>query len=117
MRISEGKEGGEGSRIVEKLWKSSLGICGKVCVGYIPDPLAKPFFRFNGMGFLLIADFLFLVSYDVNKDGVNVAVLTFSKSAYRLGETVVGIVEVNERSSRARVMKVNSSYFISKGKV
>ena len=42
----------------------------------------------------------------MNKDGVNVAVLTFSKSAYRLGETVVGIVEVNERSSRARVMKV-----------
>lgn len=47
-----------------------------------------------------------LVSYDVNKDGVKVAVLTFTKSAYRLGETIVGVVEMNERSSRARVLKV-----------
>ncbi|KAJ3483506.1 hypothetical protein NLJ89_g12057 [Agrocybe chaxingu] len=45
-------------------------------------------------------------SYDVNKDGVKVAVLTFTKSAYRLGETITGIVELNERSSRARVLKV-----------
>ena len=47
-----------------------------------------------------------LVSYDVNKDGVKVAVLTFTKSAYRLGETVTGVVEMNDRSSRARVLKV-----------
>lgn len=46
------------------------------------------------------------VSYDVNKDGVKVAVLTFTKSAYRLGESVLGIVELNPRASRARVMKV-----------
>ncbi|TFY53662.1 hypothetical protein EVJ58_g9327, partial [Rhodofomes roseus] len=45
-------------------------------------------------------------SYDVNKDGVKVAVLTFTKSAYRLGETVLGVVELNERPSRARVLKV-----------
>lgn len=45
------------------------------------------------------------MSYDVNKDGVKVAVLTFTKSAYRLGETVVGVVELNERASRARVLK------------
>ena len=42
----------------------------------------------------------------MNKDGVKVAVLTFTKSAYRLGETIVGAVEINERSSRSRVLKV-----------
>ena len=51
--------------------------------------------------------FYLLVSYDVNKDGVKVAVLTFPKSAYRLGETVTGVVEINQRTSRARVVKVN----------
>ncbi|KAK1217397.1 Golgi membrane exchange factor (Ric1p-Rgp1p) subunit [Marasmius sp. AFHP31] len=48
------------------------------------------------------------VSYDVNKSGVKVAVLTFSKSAFRLGETVLGVVEVNERQSRARVLKLSA---------
>ncbi|KAF8907707.1 Rgp1-domain-containing protein [Gymnopilus junonius] len=48
-------------------------------------------------------------SYDVNKDGVKVAVLTFPKSAYRLGETVVGVVELNERMSRARVLKLSAT--------
>ncbi|KAH9487327.1 RAB6A-GEF complex partner protein 2 [Psilocybe cubensis] len=47
-------------------------------------------------------------SYDVNKDGVKVAVLTFTKSAYRLGETVTGVVEINERTSRARVLKLSA---------
>ncbi|TFK38749.1 Rgp1-domain-containing protein [Crucibulum laeve] len=47
-------------------------------------------------------------SYDVNKDGVKVAVLTFTKAAYRLGETVCGVVELNERSSRARVLKLSA---------
>ena len=46
------------------------------------------------------------MSYDVNKDGVNVAVLTFVKSAYRLGETVLGVLELNGRANRARVLKV-----------
>ena len=46
------------------------------------------------------------MSYDVNKDGVKVAILTFTKSAYRLGETVLGVVELNERTSRARVLSV-----------
>jgi hypothetical protein len=50
------------------------------------------------------------VSYDVTKDGVKVAVLTFSKTAYRLGETVLGVVEVNERTSRARVLKVSHCF-------
>jgi len=54
---------------------------------------------------LLVCDFK-LASYDVNKDGVKVAVLTFPKSAYRLGDTVTGVVEINERTSRARVIKV-----------
>ena len=45
-------------------------------------------------------------SYDVNKDGVKVAELTFTKSAYRLGETVLGVVELNARESRARVLSV-----------
>lgn len=51
---------------------------------------------------------LYTASYDVSKDGVKVAVLTFTKSAYRLGETVLGVVELNERNSRARVLKVRS---------
>jgi RAB6A-GEF complex partner protein 2 len=46
------------------------------------------------------------VSYDVTKDSVKVAVLTFTKSAYRLGETVLGVLELNERVNRARVLKV-----------
>ena len=35
--------------------------------------------------------------------------LTFPKSAYRLGETILGVVELNERHHRARVLKVNYS--------
>jgi len=49
-----------------------------------------------------------VVSYDVNKDGVKVAVLTFAKSAYRLGETVLGVVEFNDRKGRARVLQVRA---------
>ncbi|KAH7884076.1 Rgp1-domain-containing protein [Phlebopus sp. FC_14] len=48
------------------------------------------------------------VSYDVNKDGVKVAVLTFTKSAYRLGETVLGVVEFNGRQSRSRVLSLSA---------
>ncbi|KAI0651411.1 Rgp1-domain-containing protein [Trametes meyenii] len=47
-------------------------------------------------------------SYDVTKDGTKVAVLTFPKSAYRLGETILGVVETNERASRARVLKLSA---------
>lgn len=47
-------------------------------------------------------------SYDVNKDGVKVAVLTFTKAAYRLGETVLGVVELNERISTARVLQLSA---------
>lgn len=37
----------------------------------------------------------YLVSYDIEKDGVKVAVLSFVKSAYRLGETILGVVDIN----------------------
>ncbi|KAF9242341.1 Rgp1-domain-containing protein [Melanogaster broomeanus] len=47
------------------------------------------------------------VSYDVNKDGVKMAVLTFTKSAYRLGEAVLGVVELNDRQSRSRVLSLS----------
>lgn len=46
-------------------------------------------------------------SYDVNKDGVKVAVLTFTKSAYRLGETILGVVELNERKGLSRVLQLS----------
>lgn len=48
------------------------------------------------------------VTYDVHKDGVKVGILTFMKSAWRLGETVQGVVELNDRSGRARVLKVRA---------
>lgn len=49
------------------------------------------------------------VSYDVTKDDVKVAVLTFTKSAYRLGETVLGIVEINERGGRGKVISLSAT--------
>jgi hypothetical protein len=42
----------------------------------------------------------------VTKDGLKVAVLTFTKGAYRLGETILGIVEINERGGRGKVVSV-----------
>ena len=53
------------------------------------------------------------VSYDVNKDGVKVAVLTFMKSAWRLGETVLGVVELNDREGRARILKAGTLLFVT----
>jgi hypothetical protein len=49
------------------------------------------------------------VSYDVTKDGLKVAVLTFTKSAYRLGETILGIIEINDQSGRGKVVSVGIS--------
>ncbi|GAA5867854.1 hypothetical protein JCM3774_005884 [Rhodotorula dairenensis] len=46
------------------------------------------------------------VSYDINKDGNQVASLTLVKSAYRLGETVNGSVLVN--SGEGRVLRVSA---------
>lgn len=48
------------------------------------------------------------LTFDVHKDGVKVAVLTFTKSAYRLGETVLGVVNLNARAGRARVLKLSA---------
>ncbi|KAJ7730664.1 Rgp1-domain-containing protein [Mycena maculata] len=48
------------------------------------------------------------VSYDITKDGVTVAVLTLPKSAFRLGETVHGVVEVNWRAGRGRVVQLTA---------
>ncbi|KAJ7770664.1 Rgp1-domain-containing protein [Mycena metata] len=48
------------------------------------------------------------VSYDITKDGVTVAVLTFPKSGFRLGETVSGVVEVNWRQGRGRVLQLTA---------
>ncbi|EJT98979.1 Rgp1-domain-containing protein [Dacryopinax primogenitus] len=47
------------------------------------------------------------VSYDIGKDGEQVAVLTLVKSSYRVGETISGVVEFNN-SSRARVLKFSA---------
>ncbi|GAA5867750.1 hypothetical protein JCM8547_005222 [Rhodosporidiobolus lusitaniae] len=46
------------------------------------------------------------VSYDINKDGYQVASLTLVKSAYRLGETVNGSVVIN--SGEGRVLRVSA---------
>jgi RAB6A-GEF complex partner protein 2 len=51
-----------------------------------------------------------LVSFDVAKDGANIATLTFTKSAYRLGESILGVVELNPRTGFAKVLKVDSLY-------
>ncbi|KAF8306817.1 Rgp1-domain-containing protein [Clavulina sp. PMI_390] len=54
------------------------------------------------------------MSYDIEKDGAKVAVLTFVKSAYRLGETILGVVDLNfgatgeseEVEGRTKVLKL-----------
>lgn len=47
------------------------------------------------------------VSYDVMKDEIPVATLTFAKGAYRLGETLLGVLEVNEPTVMGgKVLKV-----------
>ncbi|KAK7047236.1 Golgi membrane exchange factor (Ric1p-Rgp1p) subunit [Paramarasmius palmivorus] len=48
------------------------------------------------------------VSFDMQKGDVKVAVFTLTKSAFRLGETVLGVVEVNERCSRSRVLQLSA---------
>ncbi|KZW00700.1 Rgp1-domain-containing protein [Exidia glandulosa HHB12029] len=47
------------------------------------------------------------LSYDVTKDGRKVAVLTFVKSAYRLGETILGMLEFNQLGSGTRVLQLS----------
>lgn len=47
------------------------------------------------------------VSYDISKDGQIAAVLTLTKSRYRLGDTVLGVVAINKPRSVARVVRVS----------
>ncbi|CAO1637659.1 unnamed protein product [Parajaminaea phylloscopi] len=46
------------------------------------------------------------VSYDISKDGQVAAVLTLVKSKYRLGDTVLGVVNINRPNVSARVIRV-----------
>lgn len=39
------------------------------------------------------------------------AVLTFVKSAYRLGETILGVVDINFPGGRTKVLKVSNARF------
>ncbi|KAG8682664.1 hypothetical protein FRC08_014818, partial [Ceratobasidium sp. 394] len=48
------------------------------------------------------------VSFDIAKDGQTVAVVTFVKAAYRLGETVLGAIEFNDTSLEGRVLKYSA---------
>lgn len=50
---------------------------------------------------------VFAASYDIEKEEEVVAVLTLFKSAFRLGETVSGVVTFNAESCRRRVLKVS----------
>lgn len=74
---------------------------------------AKPQERFVRLLFAANDAEANIVSYDITKDGVTVAVLTFPKSAFRLGETVSGVVEVNWRQGRGRVLQVRSHLVLS----
>lgn len=47
-----------------------------------------------------------IVSYDIEKDGKTVAVITFVKAMYRLGETLLGAIEFNDPQMEGRVLKV-----------
>lgn len=47
------------------------------------------------------------VSYDISKDGQIAAVLTLTKSRYRLGDTILGVVTINKPRAVARVVRVS----------
>ncbi|KAF9508028.1 hypothetical protein BS47DRAFT_1332970 [Hydnum rufescens UP504] len=49
------------------------------------------------------------VSYDIAKDGEPVAILTFVKSAYRLGESILGVIDFNFPPGRTKVLKFCAS--------
>ncbi|KAG8889037.1 hypothetical protein FRB98_005934 [Tulasnella sp. 332] len=55
------------------------------------------------------------MSYNITKESIKVAELTFVKSAFRVGETVIGLVEFNLAQTRARVLKVRDDLIISTG--
>ncbi|KAG8758312.1 hypothetical protein FRC11_003892, partial [Ceratobasidium sp. 423] len=49
------------------------------------------------------------VSYDIAKDGKTVAVITFVKASYRLGETILGAIEFNTPSMDGQVLKYSAT--------
>lgn len=67
----------------------------------------SPLIHFVGVLVLLTTCMLVSVSYDIEKDGAKVAVLTFVKSAYRLGETILGVVDINFPRGRTKVLKAS----------
>ncbi|ELU40813.1 Rgp1 domain-containing protein [Rhizoctonia solani AG-1 IA] len=51
-----------------------------------------------------------LVSYDIAKDGKTVAIITFVKASYRLGETILGAIEFNNPNMDGQVLKYPAQY-------
>ncbi|QRV76963.1 Rgp1 domain protein [Ceratobasidium sp. AG-Ba] len=49
------------------------------------------------------------MSFDIAKDGQTVAVVTFVKGAYRLGETVLAAIEFNDLALEGRVLKYSAT--------
>ena len=49
---------------------------------------------------------LLSVSYDIAKDGQIAAVLTLVKSKFRLGDTVSGVVTINQKTAYARIVRL-----------
>lgn len=68
--------------------------------------------RDYGVDTRLVADpdsFACSVSYDISKDGAVAAVLTLVKSKYRLGDSILGVVNINRVGAVARVVRVSMS--------
>ncbi|KAF8741646.1 Rgp1 protein, partial [Rhizoctonia solani] len=49
------------------------------------------------------------VSYDIAKDGKTVAIITFVKASYRLGETILGAIEFNNPNMDGQVLKYSAT--------
>uniref|UniRef100_V5EVF8 Rgp1-domain-containing protein n=2 Tax=Kalmanozyma brasiliensis (strain GHG001) TaxID=1365824 RepID=V5EVF8_KALBG len=49
------------------------------------------------------------VSYDIAKDGKVAAVLTLVRSRYRLGETITGVININNAHSLARIARMSAT--------
>ena len=49
------------------------------------------------------------VTYDISKDGKIAAVLTLVRSRYRLGETITGVININNHQSLARIARMSAT--------
>lgn len=49
------------------------------------------------------------VTYDISKDGKVAAVLTLVRSRYRLGETITGVININNEQSLARIARMSAT--------